>query len=67
MSDKRSFSIYLGQTEFDALERLKKRYLRTSTTDLIRFLIQAADTDFFVQNLVDSPKQTRAKRATTNN
>ena len=65
--DKRSFSVYLGKNEFEAVERLKRRYLRTSTTDLIRFLITAADTGFFDQNLVYSTKPARTKRAAANN
>lgn len=64
--DRRSYSIYLKPEEAAAVDRLKERYMRSSTTDLIRFLIKAVDTGFFVQNLVDTPKTLRGRRAVAN-
>lgn len=64
--ERRSYSIYLKPEEAAAVARLKDRYMRSSTTDLIRFLIKAVDTGFFVQNIVDNQKQSRGRRAAAN-
>lgn len=65
MDERRSYSIYLRKNEIEAVDRLKRRFMRESTTDLIRFLIKAADGGFLSVNLVNSTKQPRTKRAAT--
>lgn len=63
MNERRSYSIYLRKNEIEAVDRLKQRFMRESTTDLIRFLIKAADGGFLSVDLVNSAKQPRTKRA----
>lgn len=66
MDERRSYSIYLRKNEIEAVDRLKQRFMRESTTDLIRFLIKAADGGFLSMDLVNSAKQPRTKRAAAN-
>lgn len=66
MDERRSYSIYLRKNEIEAVARLKQRFMRESTTDLIRFLIKAADGGFLSMDLVNSAKQPRTKRAAAN-
>ena len=66
MDERRSYSIYLKKNEIEAVDRLKQRFMRESTTDLIRFLIKAADNGFLSVGLVNSAKPARTKRAAAN-
>lgn len=66
MNERRSYSIYLRKAEIEAVDRLKQRFMRESTTDLIRFLIKAADNNFFSTDLVHNTKPSRTKRAAAN-
>ena len=67
MNERRSYSIYLRKNEIEAVDRLKQRFMRESTTDLIRFLIKAADGGFLSSDLVYNTKPPRTKRAAANN
>ena len=66
MNERRSYSIYLRKDEIEAVDRLKQRFMRESTTDLIRFLIKAADGGFLSFGLVHNTKPPRTKRAAAN-
>jgi len=57
MTEARSFSVYLSPAEFEAMDRLKKKFFRSSSTDLIRFLINATDSGFFIADLNYNTKQ----------
>ena len=68
ISERRSYSIYLKKNEIEAVDRLKQRFMRESTTDLIRFLIKAADGGFLSPDFRHNEKATapRTKRAAAN-
>lgn len=65
MTERRSYSIYLRKNEIEAVDRLKQRFMRENTTDLIRFLIKAADGGFLSPDFRHNENATpaRTKRA----